>query len=258
VGGGGSLGIAADPSVPGKIIAGINYTYDQPFELSWPGAIFISYDYGATFQAVEADIPRGAMEVFNFAPSDPAVVYAAGYGGILRSANGGLNWTDITPAGLPRGQFTNLAVHPTDPNTILTSIHGTGETGGVFRSTNGGQSWQRIAPYSGWALIYTTGAPPVLYLGGMDGLWSSRDDGLTWTRAAGDLASANMTRLAFARDEGRSVLYVGTAGGVPPADAPGADTLSPSAAASAGANAGLYRMAEAALEHVISLPMVRR
>jgi photosystem II stability/assembly factor-like uncharacterized protein len=253
-GGGGSMGVGPDPSTPGKILTGIAYHFDPPSDQVWPGGIYISTDYGATFTPVEYDVPRGSMELFAFAPTDPNVVYAAGYGGMLRSENGGLNWEDISPAGVPHGQFASLVVHPSDAQTIFTTFYGVEGVGGVYRSTDGGQTWQRIAPLMGWALVaqQTPTQQLILYLGGMDGLWSSYDNGVTWTRAAGELGYANITRLAFAQDSKRYVLYVGAAGGI---NAPaGASLLSTSSAA----NAGLYRKTQPVPDHWVFLPVVIR
>jgi photosystem II stability/assembly factor-like uncharacterized protein len=248
------MGVGPDPSTPGKILTGIAYHFDPPSDQVWPGGIYISTDYGATFTPVEYDVPRGSMELFAFAPTDPNVVYAAGYGGMLRSENGGLNWEDISPAGVPHGQFASLVVHPSDAQTIFTTFYGVEGVGGVYRSTDGGQTWQRIAPLMGWALVaqQTPTQQLILYLGGMDGLWSSYDNGVTWTRAAGELGYANITRLAFAQDSKRYVLYVGAAGGI---NAPaGASLLSTSSAA----NAGLYRKTQPVPDHWVFLPVVIR
>jgi hypothetical protein len=128
-----------------------------------------------------------------------------------------------------------------------------GSSYGIWRSFNGGQDWEKgAAGIMGWRLEYADSFPQVLYMGSPDGLYASYDNGSTLIRASGSLGYANVTRLTFAQDAGRYVLYVGTAGGT------SAPSGSSAKSVDVGANAGLYRKTQIALNNHVFLPMIHR
>ncbi|MEM1448228.1 MAG: hypothetical protein AAF957_08575 [Planctomycetota bacterium] len=98
-------------------------------------------------------------------PTDPNVVYAAvgraggfpelaaakghpaatGPRGLFKSIDGGVTWTHLTN-GLPNLAGTDVAMSPTDPDTLYAGIGRIfGAPGnGVYRTTNGGASWTKL------------------------------------------------------------------------------------------------------------------
>ncbi len=85
-------------------------------------------------------------------PTDDDIVYVgAAEGGVLRSTNGGQNWTPLCDD-LPSLSVGALAIDPSNPDVIYL---GTGEVNpgggsvaygglGMFRSADGGDSWESI------------------------------------------------------------------------------------------------------------------
>ena len=89
-------------------------------------------------------------------PRDPEVLYAAtwqhhrtvaaymggGPGGIHRSTDGGLSWTELE-TGLPEGDMgkIGLAISIQNPDVIYAAIELERRKGGVWRSEDRGASW---------------------------------------------------------------------------------------------------------------------
>lgn len=109
------------------------------------------------------------------APSDPDnVIYTTSWTNVLKTTNGGANWTDITnglPAlgGIDVTAISYIAVHPNDPQTVWVTMMG--YTGGkkVFKTIDGGINWTNISgslpnlPVN--CIVYENGSPDALYLG---------------------------------------------------------------------------------------------
>jgi len=170
--------------------------------------------------------------------------YATTAAGLLVSADGGRSWTlvdtDFSGQGGRTGPNTHLhglAVHPTDPATVIV---GTGR-GGVgngdafqgarlWRSTDGGGSWERAtalfptgADTTIRALVYNPHDPTHVYCGTAAtsrlattpgegvGLWASYDGGRRWR----DIQTPNDDIHAVTVDAADpDTLYIATPGGV--------------------------------------------
>jgi hypothetical protein len=72
-------------------------------------------------------------------------VYAATYGGIFRSVNGGTSWSLVrgSNASSPFSYFTDVAVSPT--GVVYATLSTEGTHGGIWRSANG-TTWTSISP----------------------------------------------------------------------------------------------------------------
>src|SRR5580704_8209616 len=145
------------------------------------GGIWRTTNAGATWTAVGDQNASLAMGSIAFAPSSPATVYAGTgeqasigfdvyYGaGVLKSANGGLTWTQTCTTGsatcpfigpysnaTPFGFFTlggtrisYVAVNPTNPQLLLVAAQtqfAEGTTEGLYCSSDGGGTWANILP----------------------------------------------------------------------------------------------------------------
>ncbi|MFZ5979690.1 MAG: hypothetical protein ACOYVF_03580, partial [Candidatus Zixiibacteriota bacterium] len=107
----------------------------------------------------------------------------------LKAADASI-WTEAGPTNIP-GRITDIAIHPSAPNTIYVSS----ALGGVFKSTDLGSSWTPIfddegAPSMG-AIAIDPSDPLTLYAGTGevnpagdtyegDGIYKSTDGGATW------------------------------------------------------------------------------
>jgi hypothetical protein len=73
-------------------------------------------------------------------PANSQTVYLASSSGVLRSTDGGLNWTE--GAGIA-GDVRSLVLDPSSP-TANRILHAGSSRQGVFTSTDGGQNWTQI------------------------------------------------------------------------------------------------------------------
>jgi len=121
------------------------------------GGVWMSNDYGRTWNPIFDQQPTQSIGAIAVAPSDPNIVFvASGEGlhrpdlsvgdGIYKSIDAGKTWTHL---GLRDGQqIPALAVDPRDPNKLFAAVlghpYGPSEDRGLYRSTDGGQNWQKI------------------------------------------------------------------------------------------------------------------
>ena len=88
----------------------------------------------------------GSIHALVIDPANPATVYAASDGGVLKTTNGGQSWTVITCFGRAFGNgfcdpaTLSLALAPSNPATLYM---GTSFLG-VYKTTNGGGSWTAV------------------------------------------------------------------------------------------------------------------
>jgi photosystem II stability/assembly factor-like uncharacterized protein len=144
----------------------------------------------------------GRMTSVSCAPKKPNTIWAgAAGGGVWKSDDGGLQWRGLWHS-QPTLNIGSIAVDPTNPAIVYC---GTGEANlsadsypgvGIFRSTDGGDNWQVLAPADTTGIPTRIGCLTVdpfdtthLCLGGVthttggsDGMFISRDGGLSWGR----------------------------------------------------------------------------
>lgn len=149
---------------------------------------------GASWSAVDSEnVPFFVLSLL-VDPSNPAVVYAAGVGGVSRSSTGGGDWVPLND-----GLFEiviALAIDPTAPATLYAATPGRG----VFKTTNGGALWSPVNAglpaaddTSVLALALDPAAPATLYAGIENGgVFKTVDGGTTWAAADVGLKGLNV------------------------------------------------------------------
>lgn len=139
--------------------------------------IIKSNDNGATWQI--SNMPNTELGFYGLdftEPTNSGVMYAVSRHKIYKSVDFGDNWTDLnisfTQEGLTNKIFTNIVVHPSNPNVVFVSTtSGTDGDEKVFKSNNGGVSWAGLGTFFNYSLISsynTTGGITSLYKDGAD------------------------------------------------------------------------------------------
>jgi hypothetical protein len=190
-GSGGLLTVAFSPVKPGLVLAGTRGT----------GAL-ASKDGGATWAAVKGMDGR-SVRVFGFALT---LVAAGTDRGIYVSADG-VSWRPSGLSTVSIGSVAVTAIH--DPVRIVAGSDAASTVGGVplFQSTDGGTTWAQLRASISGKVVACLAAGPLppnvlvrpLIVGTNAGLFTSRDNGVTFTPNSGGsrLPSTDFTQIAF-------------------------------------------------------------
>jgi len=97
-------------------------------------------------------------------PQNPAIVYAAGWGGVDKTTDGGRTWRHAS-AGLPEDFLTDVWLDPQRPERLYVGT----EDGDLWTTVNGGRAW-RVAGSPGFfdevlALAIDPHEPETIYAG---------------------------------------------------------------------------------------------
>lgn len=160
-----------------------------------------SRDGGATWAAINADLPNLDIHSFARSLSDPSRMWAyLAQGGIYESTDGGGHWTQVYDGHVQ--QLT--AINRGDADELLGI-----DLRGLVRSTDQGQSWMPVGepPTAPVTSLAATSDGAVVILGGPDGLYRSDDAGATWrhvlvsrTVLASAISTDGMTLAAVTQD----------------------------------------------------------
>ena len=109
-----------------------------------PGDVRLSRDGGDTWESIGPPASDPALHVFavKFDIADPNTIYAATHSGLFKTSNTGQDWVKVLDYS-GTGFFPDapsLAMHPTDPSTLLLAVSSLG----VQRSSDGGANWIRV------------------------------------------------------------------------------------------------------------------
>jgi hypothetical protein len=174
----------------------------------------------------------GIITAFEFAPSDPSILYMGTDTGALYSAsNGGGtadNWKRIDTVGtqadslFPNTQISAISIDPNDSNHVMIVFAGNGVTfttrpdniqnplgaSHVFKTLDGGNSWEdasgRFAPLNlpdvpTSAVSIDNLDSDVAYVGTDVGVFKTSDGGITWTSFRDGLPRSPITELRLQR-----------------------------------------------------------
>jgi photosystem II stability/assembly factor-like uncharacterized protein len=156
------------------------------------------------------------VRVFALDPFQPGEVYCGtSRGNFYGSTDGGASWQALRsgPA-FPGYIVTTLVADPRVPGRLWASLAGQYAGGLVARSDDRGKTWTVLARWkksvATRALALFPGEPPVLAVGGDDGVHLSKDGGATWVRTGESTNGLwQVESLAFDAADSK-VLYAGT------------------------------------------------
>jgi hypothetical protein len=211
-----ALALMVDPFDSSTVWLG---TWQQMGETGKDG-LFKSTDCGASWAHVStgilgSDVDRSALWSMAIDPITRGTMYVVGaYGvmGLLKSTNGGVDWTQTMPAGGNVSQVVggngqwppwigSVSMDANDPLHLVLGTHdnctGAYAPACGAESTDGGATWSVFTtPFlKGWAEQtgpYVIDAHSWLYAAAVDGLWLTNDRGATWK----DVTPAGVTGAA--------------------------------------------------------------
>jgi photosystem II stability/assembly factor-like uncharacterized protein len=145
--------LALAPSDPNIIYAGTGEATNSVLSFTGHG-VLKSTDGGATWTLLGQDVfDRHTIAQIVVSPVDPNTVYVAvagsgvngvtANGGIWKSTDGGLTWTDTTAAISTNAPFSDVEMDPADPQTLYAAagnFRGSA-INGVYKTTDGGATW---------------------------------------------------------------------------------------------------------------------
>ena len=221
--------VAVSPSDPNVVWVGTGEANDRN-SVSWGDGVYRSTDGGSTWTNVGLKDSRFIARIAVH-PTDPKTAWVAATGdlwspagerGCYRTTDGGATWRRTLSAPAPYDQRVgcgDIAVAPSDPNTVYAALYARRRTpwsftsgpdytdgrdlGGIFRSTDGGQTWTKLsgglpAGTGRIGLAVFPKNPRIVYAivqsdaGGTSsiddvrsrrgGVFRSEDGGQTWTR----------------------------------------------------------------------------
>lgn len=94
-----------------------NHRYED-----WNPYLFVTRDYGKTWQSIAGNLPRGNINVVVEDPKNPHLLYVGTEFGLFLSLDGGKEWKRFQN-GLPTVRVDDLLVHPRD-NDLVVGTHG--------------------------------------------------------------------------------------------------------------------------------------
>jgi photosystem II stability/assembly factor-like uncharacterized protein len=146
-----------------------------------------------------------------FDPLNPGVVYACGSAdpffdeglGVLKSADGGANWSSVGPGNPTR--VNSVVVDPAQSGTIYAAVAGPAPAPGegVFKSLDGGTHWEPamngLSSHFVWTVEASQARLGELYagLGSSFPVHRSRNEGSTWEIASAGITDQNISELAI-------------------------------------------------------------
>ena len=148
------------PSNPNIVYVGTGEPNNRQSS-SFGGGVYKSTDGGKTFEYVGLKETQSIARIVVH-PKDPNVVYVAAVGhlfgpnperGVFKSVDGGKTWTNTKFIDNDTG-FTELVMHPTDPNTLMAAsyqrrrqpwgFNGGGPNSGIWKTTDAGRTWTKL------------------------------------------------------------------------------------------------------------------
>ncbi len=153
--------------------------------LDWNGALYAATtdgiykftDSGDSWVKKSNGITIGPGALYEFTESIfeyNSTLFTGAWNGLYRSQDGGENWslTNVSGEGV-------LAKNFTAHNGILFAARESINTPYGYKSTDNGITWQDLTEINFPSITFFS-EPSLLWMGSIDGVWLSTDDGLTW------------------------------------------------------------------------------
>lgn len=140
--------IVVAPSDPRVIYVAVNsHAFVLPHQHPGRGGVLKSTDGGQTWVLLKDGLRNPEVFALAVDPRNAEITFAGTDEGVYKTIDGGRNWQRLE--GLPSGAVHDIALHPTDPDTIAVA-YGENQCGGcwtspsgrgIYLSRDGGESW---------------------------------------------------------------------------------------------------------------------
>jgi photosystem II stability/assembly factor-like uncharacterized protein len=199
-----------DPAVPGRLLLGTSQVYETT-------------NRGDNWKPLGSFVFPDIIDAVGAAASDVNTVYATARGGhVFVTTDHGANWVERDPIA-PNAQlrYRGLFVDPRNADiayVVASNFDDVTGGGQVWRTTNAGLTWTNISgnlpDIPTWSIVVAThGTDPandVYYVGTDSGVYTSSDQGTTWTHLGLGLPNVQVQQLDLSANLG--ILAAGTFG----------------------------------------------
>ena len=141
------------------------------------GGVWRSWDGGLSWTSVSDDFPTQSMGSIVINPIDTSIVYAgtgdASFGGysfagagMFKSTDSGESWTQVGAATLPLARISEMVINPLNPDILYVAIpYGLADEtiNGIWRSKDGGLTWEHVLPSRTTDIVINPLDPDILY-----------------------------------------------------------------------------------------------
>jgi photosystem II stability/assembly factor-like uncharacterized protein len=193
--GGTVLALAAAPSRPGLVYAGLE-----------PGGVFRSPDAGRTWIFAGGGLVDTRVNHLAVHPRLPTIAYAATDRGVFKTNDAGASWARIS------GDlwFTRVAVDPRSPRFVYAAPFG----GPLLRSADSGATFVGLqaSPHGVVSIAIDPSRSQTVYAAGGGAPFRSTDRGATWTRIDRGLPAGFPADLIAVDPRSPRTLFVAAAG----------------------------------------------
>ncbi len=185
------------------------------------GGVWKTTNGGASWTPLTDTQCSLAMGAITIDPVNPSIVYAgtgeenfAGdsyYGcGILRSTDGGATWMtlgqSVFQSAAGGATISKIVIDSATAGTTDATLYAATSIG-IYKSSSGGTAWTRVFT-AGYGFVTDLVAPPVAgsplfaavaspFTNSANGIYTSTDAGVTWSRVGGGLVATNVGRISL-------------------------------------------------------------
>ena len=139
-------------------------------------ALYISEDYGETWNSVSSLEHQNPVYAIHSHPSDGKTIFVASNNGLFSSSSNGANLQKI--GNLPPGYVSSIAVSWQYPAIIFVTLKGRG----LYSSQDGGETFSLLKKFDAHNIFINPGYPDILYLVGISSnIITSHDRGKSWS-----------------------------------------------------------------------------
>jgi photosystem II stability/assembly factor-like uncharacterized protein len=145
------------------------------------GGIWKTTNKGLNWTLLTSDVLHSGIGAVKIHPTDPNTVYAGTNGKVIKTTDGGQNWSTVySEADL---WVNAIAIKPDAPNTVLAAADQ-----GLLRSTDGGATWNKAFTQTTWDVDFKPGSPNTVFAIRKNGSGSnfriSTDGGANWVNGS--------------------------------------------------------------------------